>query len=89
MGVGYKAAVEEGRGLVLKLGYSHDIVIPLPEGIKATCPAPTRITLFGIDFQKVTQFAAFIRSKRKPEPYNGKGIFVGDETIALKEGKKK
>lgn len=89
VGVGYKAAVEPERGLVLKLGYSHDVVIPLPDGIKASCPAPTKIALGGIDYQQVTQFAAFIRSKRKPEPYNGKGIFVGDETITLKEGKKK
>ena len=89
VGVGYKAALEPERGLVMKLGYSHDVVIPLPSGIKATCPSPTRIVLSGIDYHKLTQFAAFIRSHKKPEPYNGKGIFVGNETIALKEGKKK
>lgn len=89
VGVGYKVALEQDRGLVLKVGYSHDVVIPLPDGIKATCPSPTRILLSGVDYQKLTQFAAIIRAKRKPEPYNGKGIFVGDETIALKEGKKK
>ena len=81
--------MDKERGIVLKLGYSHDVVIPLHAGISAHCPSPTKIILAGIDWQKLTQFAAHIRSQRKPEPYNGKGIFVGDETITLKEGKKK
>lgn len=89
--MGYKAAIQESSGqalLVLKLGYSHDVVIPVPQGIQATLPLPTKIVLKGINLQAITQFAAAIRSKRKPEPYNGKGIFVGEETIRLKEGKK-
>lgn len=90
VGVGYKAALDPtGKQLVLKLGYSHDVVLPLPPGITGSCPSPTKILLNGIDYQKLTQFAAIVRSKRKPEPYNGKGIFVGEETITLKEGKKK
>ncbi len=89
VGVGYKAAILNEKSLVLKIGYSHDVTIPLPEGIKATCPSPIKILLCGIHYQKLTQFAAIIRSHRPPEPYNGKGIFVGDETIKLKEGKKK
>lgn len=92
VGVGFKATIErseEETRLVMKLGYSHDVIIRVPAGITATCPTPTKILLHGINYQKVTQFAAILRSKKKPEPYNGKGIFVGDETIVLKEGKKK
>lgn len=88
VGVGYKASVEEGR-INLKVGYTHEMLIPIPDGIRVTMPANTKIVLFGSDYQKVTQFAAKIREKKKPEPYNGKGIFVGNETIRLKEGKKK
>lgn len=89
VGVGYKVALDPARGLVLKLGYSHDVVIAVPAGITTACPSPTRIILSGMDLQRVTQFAALIRSKRRPEPYKGKGVFVSDETIRLKEVKKK
>jgi large subunit ribosomal protein L6 len=61
----------------------------MPEGVNVTIPAPQRIILNGIHLQKVSQFAANIRKWRKPEPYNQKGIFVGDETIKKKEGKKR
>lgn len=88
MGVGYKAAVE-GRSLKLKLGYSHDLRISIPKDIRATTPMPSKILLCGANYQRITQFAAKIRAYRKPEPYNGKGVFVGSETIKLKEGKKK
>lgn len=88
VGIGYKAATE-GRSLHLKLGYSHGIVIPIPRDIRATIPTASKILLSGANYQRVTQFAAKIRALRKPEPYNGKGIFVGSETIKLKEGKKK
>lgn len=88
VGVGYRAKLEE-NSLILKLGYSHLIQMPIPEGIKVTIPLPTKIVLEGIDYHLLTQFASKIRSKRKPEPYNGKGIFVGNETIIRKEGKKK
>lgn len=88
VGVGYKASVD-GRLLRLKLGYSHDLMIPIPKDIKVITPMPSKILLCGANYQQVTQFAAKIRAYRKPEPYNGKGIFVGSETIKLKEGKKK
>ncbi|ORX95850.1 ribosomal protein L6 [Basidiobolus meristosporus CBS 931.73] len=89
VGVGYRAALESNGKLGLKLGYSHPIEMEIPEGITVTIPNPTRIVLFGTNNQQVKQFAAKIRDWRKPEPYNQKGIFVGDETIKKKEGKKK
>jgi large subunit ribosomal protein L6 len=90
VGVGYRASLEDnGRRLSMKLGFAHSVDLDIPEGIKASVPIPTRIHLMGIDRQKVTQFAAVIRSWREPEPYNQKGIFVGSETIRKKEGKKK
>lgn len=88
VGVGYKASVE-GRSLTLKLGYSHDLVVPIPRDIQVSTPTASKVLLCGADYQRLTQFAAKIRAYRKPEPYNGKGIFVGSETIRLKEGKKK
>ncbi|KAJ3294772.1 hypothetical protein HK104_003312 [Borealophlyctis nickersoniae] len=87
-GVGYRALFEEGK-LSLKLGYSHPILLDIPEGVEVTIPVPTRVILQGNDKAKVTGFAADIRRWRKPEPYNQKGVFVGDETIKKKEGKKR
>ncbi|KAK4688683.1 large subunit ribosomal protein L6, partial [Tremellales sp. Uapishka_1] len=75
--------------LNLKLGYAHPILIDIPAGIKVETPSPTKIVLSGMDKQKLGLFAAMVRRWRKPEPYRGKGIFVGDETIKLKEVKKK
>ncbi|KAI5450563.1 54S ribosomal protein L6 mitochondrial [Naganishia albida] len=75
--------------LNLKLGYAHPIYIDIPADITVTTPQPTRIVLSGTDKQRLGLFAAKIRRWRKPEPYRGKGIFVGDETIKLKEIKKK
>ncbi|KAI9598872.1 putative ribosomal protein L6 [Syncephalis fuscata] len=90
VGVGYRASLEQdGRVIGLKLGYSHPIEMPLPDGVTASVPNSTRIVLSGVDRQEVAQFAAAIRRWRVPEPYNQKGIFVGDETIRKKEGKKK
>lgn len=90
MGVGYKAALsEDKRSLILKVGYSHDIIIPIPNDIQITVPMMSKIVLFGTNYQRISQFATKIRSHRKPEPYNGKGIFVDNETIMIKEGKKK
>lgn len=88
MGVGYKASVENGV-LVLKIGFSHLVNVPIPDDIKVKMLNPTKFLLSGVDYQKVTQFAAKIRAFKKPEPYNGKGIFVADETVKRKEGKKK
>ncbi|KAJ9101066.1 hypothetical protein QFC21_003284 [Naganishia friedmannii] len=75
--------------LNLKLGYAHPIYIDIPAAITVTTPQPTRIVLSGTDKQALGLFAAKIRRWRKPEPYRGKGIFVGDETIKIKEIKKK
>jgi large subunit ribosomal protein L6 len=87
-GVGYKAALA-GKNLQLSLGYSHDVVYAIPEGIAIVCPKPTEITITGIDKQQVGQVAAEIRDYRGPEPYKGKGIKYAGEFIFRKEGKKK
>jgi large subunit ribosomal protein L6 len=87
-GVGYRAAVE-GNVLKLQLGYSHDILYPIPEGIQIKCEKPTAVAVSGVDRQQVGQIAAEIRSYRKPEPYKGKGVKYEGEHIVRKEGKKK
>ena len=87
-GVGYRAAVQ-GKNLQLALGYSHDVVYPIPEGLTITTPRPVEIIISGMDKQRVGQAAAEIRKFRPPEPYKGKGVKNADETIFRKEGKKK
>jgi large subunit ribosomal protein L6 len=87
-GVGYRASVQ-GKNLQLALGYSHDIIYPIPEGIAIATPRPVEIVISGIDRQKVGQVAAEIREYRPPEPYKGKGIKYAAERIFRKEGKKK
>lgn len=87
-GVGYRAAVQ-GRTLQLQLGYSHDIVYPIPDGVTVVCEKPTSIALTGPDKQQLGQMAAEIRAWRPPEPYKGKGIAFAGEQIVRKEGKKK
>ena len=87
-GVGYRAQVQ-GKNLQLALGYSHDVVYPIPEGIAIVTPKPTEIIVTGIDKQKVGQVAAEIRDFRSPEPYKGKGIKYAGGFIFRKEGKKK
>ena len=87
-GVGYRAAVQ-GKNLQLALGYSHDVLYPIPEGIAVVTPKPTEIVVSGIDKKKVGQVAAEIRAYRPPEPYKGKGVRYSDEFIFRKEGKKK
>ena len=87
-GVGYRASVQ-GKNLQLALGYSHDIVYPIPEGIAIATPRPVEIVISGIDRQKVGQVAAEIRAFRRPEPYKGKGVKYEGEYIFRKEGKKK
>jgi large subunit ribosomal protein L6 len=87
-GVGYRAAMQ-GKNLRLQLGFSHDVNIPVPEGIDVKTPDATTVEITGIDRQKVGQFAAEIRRWRKPEPYKGKGIKYRGEYIFRKEGKKK
>ena len=84
-GVGYKAA-KQGKKLVLSLGYSHPVEMEDPEGLESTVDG-NKITVKGIDKEKVGQYAAEIRDKRRPEPYKGKGIKYADEVIRLKVGK--
>ena len=86
-GVGYRAQLN-GDTLNLSLGYSHEVNIPVPEGIAVTLPRNTRIILEGNDAQQVGQLAANIRSWREPEPYNGKGIRYADEYIFRKVKKR-
>jgi large subunit ribosomal protein L6 len=87
-GTGFRAAVQ-GNDLVLNLGYSHDVVYPIPAGIKITCEKPTSVKVEGVDKRQVGQVAAEIRGWREPEPYKGKGVRYTTETIRRKEGKKK
>lgn len=85
-GVGYKASVE-GKELVLKIGFSHPVRLPIPEGIDIKVEK-NEITVSGIDKQLVGQVAANIRKQKKPEPYLGKGIRYKGEIIRRKAGKK-
>ncbi|KDQ62436.1 hypothetical protein JAAARDRAFT_170827 [Jaapia argillacea MUCL 33604] len=99
VGVGYRAALEEdprgtedggsGQRLNMKLGYSHSVLVPIPPHIKAEVPIPTKIILSCTDKEKLGLFAARVRKWRKPEPYKGKGIFIGKEQIRIKNVKKK
>ena len=85
-GVGYKAA-KAGKKLTLSLGYSHPVEMIDPEGIESSIEGQNVIVIKGIDKEKVGQYAAEIRDKRRPEPYKGKGIKYADETIRRKVGK--
>ncbi|MCF7870703.1 MAG: 50S ribosomal protein L6 [Candidatus Omnitrophica bacterium] len=86
VGVGYKAQMK-GKALDLSLGFSHPVEFAVPEGIKVSLPSNTRITIEGIDKQKVGQFAAKIRKIYPPEPYKGKGIRYLGEEVRKKIGK--
>ncbi len=88
VGVGYRAQAQ-GDKLNLTLGFSHPIVHQMPEGIKVETPTQTEILIKGIDKQMVGQVAAEVRAYRSPEPYKGKGVRYSDETVVLKETKKK
>ena len=85
-GVGYRAA-KQGKKLTLNLGYSHPVEMEDPEGIETVLEGQNKITVKGIDKEKVGQYAAEIRDKRRPEPYKGKGIKYADEVIRRKVGK--
>jgi large subunit ribosomal protein L6 len=87
-GTGFRAAVQ-GKNLVVNLGFSHDVIYPIPEGIKISCEKPTLIKVEGTDKRSVGQVCAEIRSYRPPEPYKGKGVKFDGEAIRRKEGKKK
>ncbi len=86
VGVGYRAA-KQGKNLVLSVGYSHPVTIEPEEGIEIDVPAPTKISVKGIDKQLVGNTAAVIRHVRPPEPYKGKGIKYQGERIRRKVGK--
>jgi len=85
-GVGYRAA-KQGKKLVLNLGYSHPVEMEDPEGVETVVEGQNVIFVRGIDKEKIGQYAAEIRDKRRPEPYKGKGIKYADETIRRKAGK--
>ena len=87
-GVGYRASLK-GQGVQMLVGLSHDVLHPIPAGIKVEIPKPTEIQISGIDKQKVGQLAAELRHYRPPEPYQGKGVRYQGEFILRKEGKKK
>jgi large subunit ribosomal protein L6 len=85
-GVGYRAEVQ-GKLLSMSLGYSSDIFVGIPDGISVTADASNKVTVTGIDKQRVGEFASQIRKLRLPEPYKGKGIRYEDEQIRRKVGK--
>lgn len=85
-GVGYLAAVQ-GTTLQLRVGYANELQVPIPAGLKVSCPDQQHIVVQGIDKQLVGNFAASVRSLRKPDPYKGKGIRYQGEHIRMKEGK--
>ncbi|HEV2463158.1 MAG TPA: 50S ribosomal protein L6 [Acidobacteriaceae bacterium] len=88
VGIGYRAEMKGKHTVVFTLGYSHPIEFPLPAGITAVVdPKQTRITISGIDRQKVGQVAADMRSLRKPDPYKNKGVRYSDEKLKKKVGK--
>ena len=87
VGVGYRAIAQGPSKLELALGFSHTISVDAPDGITFEVPAPTRISVKGIDKEVVGQVAADIRRLRKPEPYKGKGVRYAGEVVRRKAGK--
>ena len=87
VGVGYRFQLK-GSELVVTAGYSHPVIVKIPEGIQLEVPSNTELFVRGIDKQQVGEFAANVRKIREPEPYKGKGIRYADEHIRRKEGKK-
>jgi large subunit ribosomal protein L6 len=87
VGVGYRATARGPAQIELALGFSHPVVVNAPDGITFDVPAPTRISVKGIDKEKVGQVAANIRQIRKPEPYKGKGVRYAGERVQRKAGK--
>jgi large subunit ribosomal protein L6 len=86
VGVGYLAAIQKNV-LQLRVGFANELHVPIPAGLNVACPDQTHITIKGIDKQLVGQFAAEVRSLRKPEPYKGKGIRYENEQVRRKAGK--
>ena len=87
VGTGYRAECKDGKNLVIKIGFSHDVIRLAPENVTFETPNQTTIIVKGIDKQVVGALAADIRAIRKPEPYHGKGIKYIDEHVRRKEGK--
>ena len=88
IGVGFKASVN-GNFLRLYIGFSHDVVVAIPKSLSVSVEADVNIKVSGCNRAVVMQFARMVRDLKKPEPYKGKGIFLNDERIIRKEGKKK
>ena len=86
VGVGYLAAIQKDK-LQLRVGFANEVQLPIPAGLKVTCPDQTHVIVRGIDKQMVGQFAAEVRAVRKPEPYKGKGIRYDGEQVRRKAGK--
>jgi large subunit ribosomal protein L6 len=86
VGVGYVVSIK-GKALNLRVGFANELQVPIPEGLNVVCPDQTHINVSGCDKQAVGQFAAQVRSLRKPEPYKGKGIRYAGEQVKLKPGK--
>lgn len=86
VGIGYLAAIV-GNELHLRVGFAHEVHIPLPQDLKVTCPDPQHIRIWGIDKQRVGEFAAQIRAVRKADPYLGKGLRYEGEQVRIKERK--
>ncbi|MFO0012820.1 MAG: 50S ribosomal protein L6 [Planctomycetota bacterium] len=86
IGVGYVVSIK-GKVLNLRVGFANELQVPIPEGLTVTCPDQTHINVSGCDKQAVGQFAAHVRSLRKPEPYKGKGVRYVGEQIKIKPGK--
>jgi large subunit ribosomal protein L6 len=85
-GVGYQASVKE-KILTLRVGFANELKLPIPEGLTVVCPDNTHVNVSGCDKQSVGQFAAYVRSLRKPEPYKGKGVRYVGEVVKIKQGK--
>lgn len=85
-GVGYQASVKE-KLLTLRVGFANELKLPIPDGLTVVCPDNTHVNVSGCDKQSVGQFAAYVRSLRKPEPYKGKGVRYVGEVVKIKQGK--
>ena len=86
IGVGYVVSIQ-GKLIALRVGYANEVKKEIPAGLKVTCPDQTHIVIQGCDKQLVGQFAAELRSVRKPEPYKGKGVRYQGEQVKIKPGK--
>lgn len=85
-GVGYVVSIK-GKNLHMRVGFANELVVPIPENLTVACPDTTHINVSGCDKQAVGQFAAHVRSLRKPEPYKGKGVRYVGEVVKIKPGK--